>query len=507
MQWFDLKVFGAKLERSREASGPYFLKLSFEKAAPSDAIINSALEGWVASEERPGGEFRNYREFSRTSTIVAALEPFFTREQLIQVKTEASKLRQGEELLGFTNPIGADHSLSLYPEQDAVARNLEKLIAPNRDRILARVAAAQEVIGSTPAFVAFEGRAVEVWHQLAGHFGYHDATTTMMAAILRAKSAGEHFHAFHDAILSASESGRGLPSLDYDLSSDKASLVATEEHQRLYDAFGDRDHGWNEDYFHRRFIRQVEANFAVWDGKALGLPQLDPESYGTNFKADPSMPASWRSRMFMRASMAIEQSAQMIGIHPRELFGDRINFHLGKRVGMGRALGYFRQFAPSVAGEIVAMRTIKFSPNVAGVMVHEMGHGVEFSHRREGSASLKREDIEAILLDDTGIRIFANWQVDQDEGLDDRMRAYLKDPSEIIARSFEAALADHLRAKEDHDFLAAGGMVALNGGYDHAPHRDLTARFVKGLHEVVSLTRKFRLEAEEEKRAGTSLSM
>ncbi len=504
MQWFDLKNHGAKLERSQELTGAYFLKLTFEKPAEASAIINSALEGWVPNENLPGIEFRNYRDFSRTSTIVAALEPFFERDQLILAKVDAAKLQQNEELLGFTNPIGADLVQSLYPSKTMVAQNLVRMLdSEKRDRIIARVEAAQSIMGITPSVVPFDGRAVEVWHRLASHIGYFDATATMSAAILRAKLAGENYRSFQDAVLAAADSGKGIPDLDHGLESDKRALRLADYIQDVHSQYADRDHGWDEAYFYRGFMRRIEANFAVWDGKVLGAGLTDPESYNTKFVADPSMPASWKNGMFMRVSMAMEKAAEMLDISPRDLFADRAIFHLGKRIGVGEALGYQRGFRPKVGGEVVEMRTIKISPSSAGVAVHEMGHGVDLSHRQ----FLKVEDAEAILLDDTGIRQHVNWLVDQNRRISDQHAAYLKSPVEMIARSFEAALADHLRKANDPDFLSAGGVVALNGGFDHAPHSALTERFVAGLKEIISLTRKYRLEASEQKHAGASLSM
>ncbi|WP_320188639.1 hypothetical protein RMS29_027715 (plasmid) [Agrobacterium rosae] len=504
MQWFDLKNLGAKLERSQEASGAYFLKLSFENTAEASAIIGSALEGWVASEEKPGIEFKNYRDFSKISTIVAALEPFFDRDQVIMAKVDAGKLRQGEELLGFTNPIGADLVQALYPSKDTVAQDLVRMLdGDKRNKIIARVVAAQDIMGITPSVVPFDGRAVEVWHQLALQIGYFDATATMSAAILRAKLAGEVFRPFQEAVLNAAEIGRGVPHLDHRLESDQRALRLAEHLQEQYVQFGDRDHGWDEAYFYRGFTRAIEANFAVWDGKALGSPQIEPESYSAKFVADPSMPGSWKSGIFMRVSMAMEKAAEMLKIPPRDLFADRTIFHLGKRIGADDALGYQRGFRPKVAGELVSMRTIKMSPSAAGVVVHEMGHAIDLSHRHH----LKVEDAEAILLDDTGIRQYINWLVDQNAHVSEKHAAYLKSPVEMIARSFEAAMADHMRRSGDSDFVSGGGIVALNGGFDHAPHSDLTERFVAGLAEVISLTRKYRFEASEEKRAGASLSM
>lgn len=506
MQWFDLKDLGAKLERSQEKAGAYFLKLTFENPAEARSIINSALEGWVADEKQAGLEFRNYRDLSRTSTIVAALEPFFERDQMILAKVDATKLRQGEELLGFTNPIGSDLVQSLYPTSATVAQDLVKMLdGEKRERIIARVAAAQEIMGITPSVIPFDGRGVEVWHRLAEHIGYHDATTTIAAAILRGKLAGETFRPFHDAVLDAADTGRGVPNLDHSLESDIRAVRLTEYLQGVHDLYADRDHGWDEAYVYRAFMREIEANFDVWDGKALGAPISEPESYNTKFVADPSMPGSWKSRMFMRVSSAIEKSAEMLGIAPRDLFGDRTIFHLGKRVGVQNtgAVGYMRGFRPKVAGEVLDMRTIKFSPSIAGVLVHEIGHGIDLSHRPH----LKVEDAEAILLDDTGIRQYLNWLVDQNEQIPAQHAAYLKGPKEMIARSFEAAMADHMRKSNDPDFLSGGGVVAINGGFDHAPHSELTERFVAGLKEIISLTRKYRLEASEEKRAGASLSM
>lgn len=504
MQWFDLKDHGAKLERSQEPKGAYFMRLTFDEPCDANAIINSALEGWVATEARPGTEFRNYREFSKTSSIVAALEPFFDRDQLIMAKVDASKLRQGEELRGYTNPIGADLAQSLYPQRSAVAQDLVRLLdSEKRERILSRVAAAQEIMGTSPGVVAFDGRAVEVWHKLARHFGYHDATAAMSATFHRAKSAGEAFSEIHDALMKASETGSSLPKLNENLGADRTGLLIAEHLQHRSQLHADSALGWDDAYFYRGFVRHVEAHFAVWDHKAVGEPLDDPESYSSKFVADPAMPGSWKTGLFYRASKAIEQSAEMLGVTPRDLFADRTIFHLGKRLGQGEALGYHRTYRPKVAGETVDMRTIKFGPHVAGVMVHEMGHAVDYSHRPH----LKVEDAVAILIDETGIRSFVTEQIDADDNIDGGHRAYLKQPEEIIARTFEAALADHQRQAGDRDFAQAGGVVALNGGFDHAPPSELTGKFVKGMREIMMLTRDYRLEAEEEKRAGAAISM
>lgn len=497
MQWFDLKDLGGKLERSQEPEGAYFMRLSFAEPCDARSIINSALEGWVATEERPGTEFRNYRDFTRTSAIVSALEPFFERDQIVLSKVDSAKLRQGEELRGYINPIGADLESGLYPSKSEVAQNLARMLNEDvRQRILDRVLAAQEVMGTAPNGVSFEGRAVEVWRSLSANFGYHDATAVMLATFGRAKSAGERFAELHDAALNAAATGKSLPKLDDGLRADSEALQICERYRTYFQDYGDDALGWDEEYVYRGFTRAVDANFAVWDNNAIGMPIDDPDGFGARLAADPSMPVSWKSGMLFRASKAIEQSARMLATSPRELFATDTTFHLGKRVGYADALGYHREFRPIVAGEALNMRTIKFSPHRAGVMVHEMGHAIDLSHRQ----FLKTEDADALLLDETGIREFVEDMVDARDDLDEGYKRYLKSPKEIVARSFEAALADHQRGAGERDFAKAGGVVALNGGFDYAPPAELTQKFVHALQGVMNIVRSYKLDAEDEKR-------
>ena len=501
VKWFDLSERGGKLERPQDEAGVYHLRLTLERPVAAAALEPAAAQGWVGSEAEPGRLFTNYRRFEKLSEIVTALGPFFPEEAVAASKVDVRKLRRDEVVEGFDDQaFGA--GTGMLPGLDRVGADLASMPAAMRDRILARVAAAQQLSGVGPgadgsALLRQDG--VRLWRDLSVRFGVRDATVALASTVLLAQERGESFEAAHRALFAAAETGSGLPMVE-GRARQRAEAMAN-RFARAYEAFGGLDPSWTEERFFREVMIEVPGLYRMWDGARFDFArELDaPEAFGNRFLADPSIPGSWRHDAYYRVSASLRGAASMLGVEPRELFNGQVQlFHLGKGTG-DTGLAYHRTSTFVVGGEQVGVAAIKFSPFHSGAVVHEVGHGVDVSHRA-ALASNAMEHLATMdrLIGVTGVGEHVSAMVERATWLSAECRAYLLTPEEIVARSFEAALADRSIAAGDPDFEVVGGAAMLNGSVNFGPTPELGWRFVSALREVVREAKERRLDADQD---------
>lgn len=495
VKWFDLSERGGKLERPQDKAGVYHLRLTLERPVAAAALEPAAAQGWIGSEAEPGRLFANYRRFEKLSEIVTALGPFFPEEAVAASKVDVRKLRRDEVVEGFDDPA-FDAGTGMLPGLDRVGADLVSMPAAMRDRILARVAAAQQLSGVGPgadgsAILRQDG--VRLWRDLSARFGVRDATVALASTVLLAQERGESFESAHRALLAAAETGSGLPMAE-GRAQRRAEAMAS-RYARAYEAFGALDPSWTEERFFREVMIEVPGLYRMWDGARFDFArELDaPEAFGNRFLADPGIPGSWRHDAYHRVSASLRGVASMLGVEPRELFNGQVQlFHLGKGTG-DTGIAYHRTSTYVVGGEQVGVAAIKFSPFRSGALVHEVGHGIDFSHR----ATLPSDAMER-LIGATEVREHVSAMVARATWLSPERRAYLLAPEEIVARSFEAALADRCIAAGDPDFEAVGGAAMLNGSVHFSPPPELSRRFVSALREVVREAKERRLDADQD---------
>ena len=497
VKWFDLSERGAKLERPRDAAGVYHLRLTLDRGVDVSALAPAAALGWIGSEANPGLVFTNYRKIDKLSEVVSALGSFFTEDVVVAGKTDLHKLKRGEVVQGFDSPA-FDHGAGILPKLDQVRGDLASMPAEMRERIVARVAAAQKLAGVGPGAdgaTLFRGEGLRLWRDLTERFGIREASEAIVATVLLAESRGEDFDDAQDALWRASETGSGLPAVSGMGQAGTRSKMIVDHIARDHATFGDLDPSWTEDRFYRGLVGHVRGMYRMWDGASIDFSQ-DPdaaEAYGNRFLADPSIPMSWRHDAFHRVSLVLRASAAMVGVDPREMFaGQSRLIHLGKDDG-GPMEAYHRAQVIAVEGQKIEVAAIKFSPFRAGAVAHEVGHGVDLSNR----ALLGADAIER-LIGDTGVREHVSEMVGRATWASPQYAAYLLNPREIVARSFEGALANRAIAAGDPDFERIGGSATIGGEISFMPPPDLSQRFVVALREVVAEARERRLDAEQD---------
>lgn len=466
IKWFDLKDAGAKLERRQAESGEFFVRLSLQDAVSPEKMHEAASLGWIpADADKAGKEFSNFGKVSRLSELVSMVSVFLPEETILKGKTDVSKLRQGEEVKGFTDPAALVSNLTA--SRESVAQNIERLPEHVRERIIARVDAAQKLLGGEPdvAGALFQNDGIRLWKRLSDQYGVRSATQAMAGVLAVAQYKGEDFRQVHDALLRAAETGSGLPEITGRAQYRAEAVIShLDSLKEIHEAVAPG--AWSESRFYQSFPKHFRANYRVWDGAAIDhTNETDkPEIVGAKFYADPAFPTGWKKDMAFRVSSAIHNMANTLGVLPRDLLSPKGNrmIHLGN-IPTSEARGYARSSEYKMGGERVNVQAIKITPFDIGVFVHELGHAIDFNIRNGWGENASPEVLRAI-LDGTGVRkeINAFLDVARSKNLfSDKHLAYLEMPEEMIARSFEASMQDHAEIEND-PFNRAGGGVAMN---------------------------------------------
>lgn len=494
LQWFDLKDQGAKLERPDNGRGETFLRLSLGEEASPEQIKLAAARGWIPDDNQPGKVFTNFTRFSRLSEVADLVSAFIEREKVTSSKADASRLSQGEIIRGF-----ADASLSqtagMLPKLSDVAGSLDVMPDELRQRILSRVEAAQKLVGIAPGAdgsALFRNDGAAMWRSLTDKFGAHDATKAMLTVMHLAEIAGEDFQTAHNALI---ETALGDVPLDFGVSGRaldfaEARALRTVDHiaaeAKVLQGY---DRRWTDDKFYRAFMQTTKAQYRTWDGARIDFSGVSdaPSMFGNTLRCDPNLPTAWRHDMGHRISHTIQFVAMELGVSPHELFhGKKQLFHVG--LTSENTVGYRAEVGMKIGGVVHRATAIKVNPFMSGALVHEIGHGVDLSARHSSSSSHSDEMMHAMLVD-TGVQAEVSEMVDRLEAAQlasPKYAAYLKMPEEIIARSFEAAIAERADMAGDEFYREFGGMTVLNGSIAPQPTPDNALKFLEVLRQVVS---------------------
>lgn len=495
MRWFDLKDLGGKLERLRNGEGVFHLRLTLTEDAAANAEADDVLAaaGWQVAEPNV---FDNYRRLDKLSDILDAIRPFFSQaEDLVRFARPQKSLQQGEQVQGFVSAL-VDDADKIQPELSEVAANLQGMVSSKREAIVARVAAAQKLAGiAGPQSKLFNNDGFHLWEKLAGHFGYREATSAMIAVLHLGEEKGELFEAAHEDLLDAAESGRALPKISSQSGLVPMMMIRLDNQANIVSQLKLR----SEREAYLNFMRYLKAHYQTWDGARLSFQDRweEPEAYGNRFLADPAMPQAWKTDTQHRTSSLIEKVAAIMEMEPRLLFGgaSRI-FHLGRSVGR-EALGYRRNKDYKVAGEVLNVAAVKTSPYHSGVLLHELAHEIDLSNAHPDLLGMSVKERSRILLEETGVRQQVAASVEMAE-MDESYKAYLLSDVEIIARTFEVAITDRLAEMGEKGTAAAGGVYAAHGGSYFAPAPEPARQFLAALTEIVHLAKDKRIERELE---------
>lgn len=493
-KWLNLSSVGAKLERLQDDRRvPYLLLTVADPFQVDDAKRGKLSEiGWVEGVGDDAARFANYGEFSRLSEVIASLEPLWKAETLREMVAAPYDLTQGEQVLtGAVKSSLDDENREQFPSNDSVAANLMLLPPEARERILARVNAVQQLVGvgvGAGAMRPFDYDAHGVWQKLATHFGYREATRAIVGTLRLAKNASEKFQTLHDAVMTAAESGSGLP--DGKLFGAFTATVIDRQ-AALAAALGDLDPSWDEEFFFRGAFENVDGAFyRIFDGASIGFDARSaPEEFGHKFKAAPTIPRSWLPDAFHRVSKTISTISEALSVNETALFGGSSQlFHMTEAaVGGGAIASHVQRQYRFQDGDRQAARLVQFSPLAGGALVHEIGHGVDASHRADRANA---SEIERIIRE-AGIDKFVIEQFSRvNDVVAESYQRYAISNDEIFARSFDAAMVTYALSKGDHGLQSIGGALGTFGRvHDFGPTPAMAAKFLNGVREMVEAKR------------------
>lgn len=508
MNWFDLKSEGAKLDRPQDANGNFFVRLSFNEPVDPEVIVRASRYGWQASDgDKAGLEFRNYGSFDRLSQLLRMVSVFVPEETVRKLKVDSERLTQGEEIKGFTAPIvRAD----LVPDRAEVERNLT-LMASNekRERIIARVGAAQKVMGVSAhaGNALFNNDGAMLWKRLCEQFGGKDATRAMLGVLRVGLRQGELFSGVQKSLMDAAETGHGLP-MDVAVS-ERAVNNMLMQRTLMGDAGAEID---DERFLRQIFLSAGRVNYRVWDAARLNNYNRDgePDLAGVKFIGDSGLPKSWKRDVQWRISDTLSGISAALGVPARDLFNGKAPIiHLGMLAGNGTGpKGYHATQTSKIGGVVTNVRAIKISPFECGALVHEIGHAVE---QRARSVSESHADA---MMDAMIVKTGVHSEVGQSVGrareaglITDEHADYLMKPTELVARSFEAALTNHAISQGDEFCARYGGVLSLSGAMYFQPSPETAQKFLMAMTEVMNEARNLRIENEHTVQNDTELSM
>lgn len=477
MKWYDLKSLNAKLESIRNADGVFSLRLTLEEPIlnPEEPVSVKRLEkavknGWVAEPNSEGKVFNNYSTFVKLSAIRKSLEPFFDKK-MDGLLVDATDLKQGEKLDAYEPFLRNPQASSTMAVIDSNIANI--MSSEVRERIKSRILAAQKIVGlNNNNKQLFDGNGLELWKSLSSRFGYENATLAMSACIERAMGSGETFEKFYEGLLNA-EAGGALPTLDHAIDR-KAEITVKQLSKNLEIVKKMDSQCCDEDQMYRTFIPLAKCIYNVWDAaKFKSGEAFENDIKNIKYTSDPAMPNSWRNEIFERTNLALKRLAKIMDLPSRQIFKNECTIHLNKYIDFGDTNGEARV---SQVGDF-KYHILRISPYSSGSFVHETGHMLDNQYLLPDNPD-RRKDILDKLLVKTGVDKYINQVVDLIVPNYSKYGEYLKNPNEKIARTFEMAIANELREAGDDNFLSAGGIVTINGGYFFTPPADLCKEFL-----------------------------
>lgn len=468
MKWFDLSTQGAKLESVRNADGVFSLQIELKETISEEKLKEAVKNGWVAKPNSEGKILNNYSMFTKLSGVRTSLTPFFDAAIVDGLIVEATDLRQGEKLEAYEPFIRNPKAASTMAVIDS---NIAPILSrETRERIKARILGAQKFLGLTNSNERlFDGRGVDVWKSLSSKFGYEAATGVMIASIERAEAAGDVFKKFYDDVINA-EAGGELPKLDSNIDGYAKNVI--NHFKRDFALLKKMDGSCEEGLFYQQFIRDTGCIYNVWDSAKFNhVEDFNNNIKNVKYTSDPAMPLSWKNDFYSRIDQALKTVGKIIDLPHQKMFQNECVIHLNKFIGHGKngGMAALNQFSD------LKYYVIRVTPYMAGSFVHELGHMLDFQYLLNEENPNRRKDIVDRLLIKTGVDKYIDQVVDL---LSTKQKEYYKNPYEKIARTFEMSIANELRSDNDRDFLTAGGLATINGGFCYTPPPDLCKEFL-----------------------------
>lgn len=466
MKWFDLSTQGAKLESVRNADGVFSLQIELKETISEEKLKEAVKNGWVAKPNSEGKILNNYSMFTKLSGIRKSLTAFFDAAIVDGLIVEATDLRQGEKLEAYEPFIRNPKAASTMTVIDS---NIAPILSrETRERIKARIRGAQKFLGlNNNNERLFDGRGVDVWKSLSSKFGYEAATGVMIACIERAEAAGDVFEKFYDDVINA-DSGGALPKLDSNTDGYAKNVI--NHFKRNFALLKEMDGSCEEELFYQQFIRDATCIYDVWDSaKFKHVETFDNDIKNLKYNSDPAMSLRWKNDIFSRTNEALKTVGKILDLSPQKIFKNECVIHLNKFINLGRSGGE-TQF-----NNIMDYSVLRITPYTSGTFIHELGHVLDFQYLCNEENPNSRKDIVDRLLSKTGVDKYIDQVVDL---LSTKQKEYYKNPYEKIARTFEMAIANELRSDNDRDFLTAGGIAMINGGFCYTPPPDLCKEFL-----------------------------
>lgn len=486
MKWYDLTNLNAKLESVRNTDGVFSLQLTLKEPVSIEKLENAVKNGWVAKPNSEGKVFNNYSSFLKLSAVKKSLEPFFNKK-LDSLIVDATDLKQGERLDAYEPFIRNAQASSTMTVIDSNIANI--MSSEVRERIKSRILAAQKIVGldGNNNKKLFDGNGVDFWKSLSVRFGYEKATSVMLACIKRATGAGESFEKFYDGLLNA-EAGGTLPTLTDDI--DGYAIRAVKRLSKNLEIIRNMDSQCcDEETMYRNFTRDAQCIYSIWDTAKFENGQtFENDIKCVKYTSDPAMPMSWKNEIFERTNLALKSVAKIMDLPIQHIFKEQCTIHLNKFIENGSSSGmalsrYYSDFNYHV---------LRISPYSSGALIHETGHMLDFQYLFANNQDKQRQNIIDKLLIKTGVDKYINQVVDMIIPNYSDTKEYLKNPLEQIARTFEMSIANELREMGDDNFLSAGGVVTINGGYLYTPPADLCKEFFSEfkdqIHQSVDLS-------------------
>lgn len=484
MKWFDLSTLGAKLESVRNANGLFSLQIELKETISEEKLKEAIKNGWVAKPDTEGKVFNNYSVFTKLSGIKKSLTPFFDDAVIDELIVEATNLRQGEKLEAYEPFIRNPKAASTMTVIDSNIASI--MSSETRKRIKARILGAQKFLGlNNNDKQLFDGRGLDVWKSLSSKFGYEAATSVMIACIERAEKAGDIFEKFYNDVINA-DAGGALPKLDRNLDGYAYNLINRFKHNfALLKKF---DSSCEEELFYQNFILYAHCIYSVWDSaKFNSIEAFSHNIKNLKYTSDPAMPLSWKNGICSRTNQALETVGKFLDLPHQKIFSSRCTIHLNKSIEMETKNGL------AALDDILNYSIIRITPYTAGTFVHELGHILDFQYLSNKENPNCQKEILDKLLSKTGVGKYIDQVVDL---LSTSLKEYYKNPHEKIARTFEMAIANELRKENDRDFLTAGGVVAINGGFCFTPPPDLCEEFLTEFKAQIHNSLNFAKEQE-----------
>lgn len=542
-RWFDLRHWGASLERFKGENGVYLkLNLSDTKGLDEQAVAEAIVAaGWEADPKLPMS-FINRSRIGSFREIKVAILPFF-KDADINLEN-ISKLNVNVYTGAFVRGDLAS------PER--IEANLI-FDGHRRDIIMSRVKAAAALAGIAPTQrLPFNGLMTRSMNSKFKLFNEPRDAAYLFSRVCSDFAKGKIADSLklEKAIESACEktgsksvsnsidlqnviaelgdvSGTELADLmddykhkretvldfTYSLAKVAISLINPEllDPKRPTEALGKARRKLNSQLAYDMFMQLgtgVPTPCTIFDQdilskedferKKLSAPPIIIAGFPVRYEPSLSTELKWQSHE--RISGAISTCSEIFSNDGQPLFGNQQTLFQVSRNGLQEGVGgKFR----SLQAKSLKQGQVMYSPYSPYALIHEIGHAVDYGHSYlpgRHAAEQKEFDTKKIkrLLQDTGILDAVNKIADPtnfgsaidlfSRGLD--YLRYLTNPREIFARAFEEAVVNRVEASGDTELQSLGGGFIRRANY-MIKDPDVLEHFIA---EVRSFNREFMRE-------------